>query len=134
MTKTARIFYCVLCNKQCVICSCCDRGQIYCSKACSAYARRASCYVAGKRYQNSHRGRLNHAARQHRYRWHKNDEIKKVTHQGSLPGKLCDVLSSVTKSGTDYCHFCGKSVDKFLRRCFLSRTRLSKAVIWTRAP
>ena len=134
MTNSARIFYCVLCNKQCVICSCCDRGQIYCSKACSNCARRASCCAAGKRYQNSYRGRLNHATRQCCYRRRKRAEIKKVTHQGSPPSKRCAVLPSATKKGTDCCHFCGKAVDKFLRRGFLNHMRISKSEIWTRAP
>jgi hypothetical protein len=39
---SARLFLCAGCRLQVVICSCCDRGQIYC---------------AGQRYQNGQTGR-----------------------------------------------------------------------------
>ena len=140
MPESSRIFYCVLCKEQCVICSCCDRGQIYCSKTCSNSARRSSCLAAGERYQKTHYGRLKHAMRQSRYRQRKREETKKVTHQGSPPSKDCDLLSSELNEAnkrTDYCHFCGKAVNGFLRRCFLGasrRTNILQAAIWTRAP
>ena len=87
---TARLFYCALCDTQVIICSKCDRGNIYCGDECARLARLESSRAAGKRYQESYKGRLNHAARQQQYRQRqqkkmaeKNIKIKKVTHQGS---------------------------------------------------
>jgi hypothetical protein len=59
------------------VCRRCDRGQQYCSAACSEVGRRASRRAAARRYQATFAGRRDHAARQadHRAR-------KKVTHQG----------------------------------------------------
>lgn len=82
MEPTGRFFLCARCRAQVLICSGCDRGQIYCTQACSAAARRASLREAGRRYQASRRGRITHAARARRYRERRN----KVTHQGSPPG------------------------------------------------
>jgi len=36
----ARFFLCVRCRVQVLICSCCDRGQIYCADGCAQIARR----------------------------------------------------------------------------------------------
>jgi len=75
----ARLFLCASCRAQAVICSCCDRGQIYCAGDCARHARRHAQGAAGRRYQSSRRGRLAHAARARRYR----ARCKKVTHHGS---------------------------------------------------
>ena len=54
--------------------TCCDRGQQYCGARCSGLARRESLRAAGRRYQQSRRGRHCHrcarrdAERQRRYR------------------------------------------------------------------
>lgn len=76
---TRRLFICARCYRQVLICSCCDRGQIYCCKECSKTSRRLAQKEAGERYQDSRRGRFNHAVRQRLYR----KRTKKVTHQGS---------------------------------------------------
>jgi hypothetical protein len=75
----ARLFVCMGCRSQALICSCCDRGQIYCAGDCADRARHHAQRAAGRRYQSSRRGRLAHAVRARRYR----ARGKKVTHQGS---------------------------------------------------
>ena len=42
---SARLFLCAGCRMQVVICSCCDRGQIYCAGDCARRARRHSLNV-----------------------------------------------------------------------------------------
>ena len=63
----ARLFLCARCRRQVLICSRCDRGQQYCGAGCSDLARRESLRAAGRRYQQSRRGRHCHAERQRRY-------------------------------------------------------------------
>jgi len=127
MKDTARLYYCTGCHCQAIICSQCDHGNIYCSLDCAQQSRKASLRAANQRYQDSHQGRLHHAARQSRYR---KRQQQKVTYQGSLTEKS-DLLSQalkqqvtlgvpVTSNAPSYCHFCGKEVTEFLRRGFLS--------------
>jgi hypothetical protein len=80
----ARLFVCARCRAQVLICSCCDRGQIYCAKGCAEEVRRQSVRAAGERYQATKKGRLAHAARQCAYRAKKND----VRHQ--FPPRAAD--------------------------------------------
>ncbi len=61
MELSSRLFNCVGCCAQTVVCSDCDRGQIYCSIFCSQTARLASHRTAEERYQQSFKGRMNHA-------------------------------------------------------------------------
>jgi hypothetical protein len=81
MNSVARFFVCACCRKQTVICSTCDRGQIYCSRDCAQSARNSSARESGRRYQSSERGRLAHVQRMRRYR----AKQEEVTHQGSYP-------------------------------------------------
>jgi len=81
MVTSHRYFLCARCRRSVRICSCCDRGQRYCSDRCSAEARRIQIIEAGARYQRTERGRRNHAARQQVYLERR---AQKVTHQGSL--------------------------------------------------
>ena len=76
---SARLFLCAGCRAQALICSCCDRGQIYCAGECGPLARRRGQRAAGARYQTSRRGRRAHAERARRYRARR----EKVTHHGS---------------------------------------------------
>lgn len=62
-----RFFFCKLCHQAVTICSHCDRGQGYCSEACSRRAHRKSMREAGRRYQQTPCGRRKHAARQSAY-------------------------------------------------------------------
>lgn len=122
MEPSARLFNCARCHKQVIICSDCDRGNIYCSDNCSKTARRESLRAAGLRYQQTRRGRFNNASRQQRYRI-------KVTHQGSQENTPHDLLPAntsepeklvmVTTTSGVICHFCHKLCQVFLRRDFL---------------
>jgi hypothetical protein len=60
--RQASVFVEDSCWAQVLICSCCDRGQIYCAQGCAKECRRSAQRAAGQRYQSSYRGRLKHAA------------------------------------------------------------------------
>ena len=80
----ARLFLCARCREQVLLCSHCDRGQLYCGSACSGAARRANQRDAGRRYQRSPEGRIKHAARQRRWRQRRREpSVCAVTHHGS---------------------------------------------------
>ena len=66
--EPARRFLCARCRAPALVCSHCDRGQIYCAAACAALVRQQSQRDAGRRYQGSLRGRFRHAARTRRWR------------------------------------------------------------------
>ena len=132
MEPTGRFFLCARCRAQVLICSGCDRGQIYCTQACSVAARRASLREAGRRYQGSRRGRITHAARARRYRARRN----KVTHQGSPPVAPDALLpadsalsapppqapaSTLVQSPRYGCHVCGRGCAPFVRLGWLRR-------------
>lgn len=132
MENTARLYNCARCHCLVVICSYCDRGNIYCEKGCALAARRESLRAAGKRYQNTHRGRLKHAERQRGYR----SKAKKVTHQATpeAPSNApltprSEALSSVVDVENEAirCHFCGRLCSEFLRLDYLHRTTPSPA-------
>lgn len=86
-----RMFLCERCRAQVVLCSRCDRGNVYCGPACAASRRRESIRAAGRRYQQSRRGRFTHAARTRRYR----ERHQKVTHHGSAAGEANGLLVPV---------------------------------------
>lgn len=126
MKHPARLYYCALCHAQSVICSHCDRGQIYCSKACSTTARVRSCREAEKRYQTSPGGKIKHALRQKRYRMRQKE---KVTDHGSTSPAQDVLLGSVKNKtiendmnrdfGNKQCCFCKKLVSAWFRNGFL---------------
>jgi len=82
-----------------LLCSRCDRGQRYCTRACSREARLAAQQEAARRYQASRAGRMAHAARSRRWRQRRREREQDsgeaavldggathfVTHQGSSP-------------------------------------------------
>ena len=132
MENTARLFNCARCHCQTVICSYCDRGNIYCSKQCAEIARKISLRAAGNRYQRTRRGRFKHAARQRRYR----TKSKKVTHQGTQESASNDPLPPrsdtqesvvVIEDEGIRCDFCGRLCSAFLRLDYLHRTASSLA-------
>jgi len=141
MEPSARLYNCAGCHRQVVICSDCDRGNIYCAGGCAQAARNLSLRAAGKRYQRTRRGRLKHAERQRRYR----SKHKKVTHQGSPEAPSNDPLSTRSETPLSVadvedikgvegvvdeairCHFCGRLCSDFLRRDYLHRTTPSLA-------
>ncbi len=137
MEQIARLLNCILCRNQVLICSTCDRGNIYCGPGCSVPARQESMRAAGARYQNSYKGRLKHAARQKRYR---EREKQKVTHLGSKsdPAPSSSItpdtstLPGLTAPRTELrCDFCGSHVTDLLRNNFLDRSSRAKVVVKT---
>lgn len=97
MLRSARFFLCARCRDQVLLCSHCDRGQLYCGPACSSAGRRELRRQTAKRYQESRRGRLKHAARTACWRSRRRakhlagaaGDVDKVTHQG-CPQPLAD--------------------------------------------
>jgi hypothetical protein len=145
METDARLFNCARCHRQVVICSRCDRGNLYCGSQCAQSARGESVRAAGERYQSSPRGRFSHAARQRRYRQR---QKQKVTHQGSpaspphdsldARSKRCFAPSESPPEGGDeriVCHFCGRICSPWLRLGFRRgrssvSNRLESGSIW----
>ena len=138
MQSSARLYNCARCRCQVVICSHCDRGNIYCGKRCSESARRQSRREAGRRYQKTRRGRFAHAARQRRYRRRRR---AKVTHQGSPPDGSDETLPAESRKparGSEEpgavpsdgirCCFCGRVCSHFLRQSFLRRHSTREAI------
>lgn len=135
----ARLFLCARCQAQVLICSCCDRGQIYCAGGCAREVRHQAQRAAGRSYQASRRGRVNHAARARRWRARQ----KNVTHQGSPsrpPDDGVSVDATVTASDPPVapssdvespsrggnpplgrCCWCGRRCPPFVRMGFLRR-------------
>jgi len=128
----ARLFLCQGCRIQVLICSHCDRGHLYCAGVCAQKARRQALRDAGRRYQMSRRGRINHAARSRRHRARKNI----VTHQGSpqapsdgllSEGQAVAMTEQSSRDGASSsrwrCDRCGRRCPQFVRRDFLQRSR-----------
>jgi len=129
MCLSARLFNCVRCHCQVIICSHCDHGNNYCSDTCSAQSRQEKQREANKRYQSSPKGRHLHAGRQRLYRQRQKE---KVTYQGSIELAPYDLLIIEPKRVTTnqkslfltekihrYCHFCGCRCSELLRWAFL---------------
>jgi hypothetical protein len=126
MKHTPRLFYCMRCHAQTLVCSHCDRGQIYCGSECAFAARIQSCRSAEKRYQLTPGGKMKHALRQRRYRARLR---KKVTdHSSSSPaqnGLLQSVKNESMKADMSHgdsnrrCFFCKKTVSSWFRSGFL---------------
>ena len=127
----ARLFLCAGCRVQAIICSLCDRGQIYCAGDCAPQARRRTLRAAGRRYQASRRGRHAHAARARRYR----ARGKNVTHHSSPPPLSDGLLPSGPSMGASdatvsydrprrpapHCDWCGRRCPGLVRQGFLRR-------------
>ena len=124
MEIPGRLYLCAACRVQVLVCSYCDRGQIYCNGKCARQARSAAMRAAGNRYQRSRTGRFNHAARSRRYR----ERLQKVTHQGSPPAPPSALLMSNAQTSIQpsfksnlaapaclRCSFCGRTQPEFVR-------------------
>jgi hypothetical protein len=108
MLRSARLFLCVRCRAQVLLCSHCDRGQLYCTRACSLAGRRERRRHTAKCYQDSRGGRLKHAARAACWRKRRRSlrqagaaiDVDKVTHQGCPPSRTdasllaCDTINA----------------------------------------
>lgn len=139
-----RLYVCARCGEQVHICRRCDRGQVYCAGECAAIRRHDSRKRAGARYQTSHHGAMQHAARQRQWRARKRHTAQKVTHQGSPAGNAVGTVSAhpTTPPGTlayahsatrrqpfvpchtvtaPRCAFCGRTLSLFMRTHGLRR-------------
>jgi hypothetical protein len=101
MDRPARLYLCVHCKAQVVLCSRCDRGNRYCGRTCSRQARAQAQRQAAQRYQGSWRGRMAHALRARRWRRASvaagaGEAAHCVTHQGSQPAVLTAPLAACT--------------------------------------
>jgi hypothetical protein len=110
MDRAARLFLCARCRDQVLLCSHCDRGQQYCSRACSSVSRRERRRETAQRYQTSRRGQLKHAVRTARWRERRRSlrrdsargSIDKVTHQGCMDaGADASLLACETPSACE---------------------------------
>lgn len=81
------------CRQVFFLCRRCDRGDRYCSRACAHQARHATLRAASRRYQQSRRGRGQHAARQAHYR-RRRAPREKVTHQTSHAPRPCGIVTA----------------------------------------
>ena len=130
MFSTARLYHCLRCHAQVVICSECDRGHRYCLQGCAPADRVDSLQRAGKKYQSSRAGRFNNALRQQRFRERRK---AKVTHQGSPqnsshgvlkrgPDRLERWINTPALSAEFLCHGCGRRCGVFIRTDFIRRS------------
>ena len=120
MARSARLFLCARCRDQVLLCSHCDRGQRYCSRACSFACRRERRRQTARRYQDSRGGSLKHAARAACWRDRRRSlrracaagDIDKVTHQG-CPHTLADasLLACDTPSACELTARCESAAD-----------------------
>ena len=131
MEPAARRYSCAQCQTPVLVCSHCDHGNRYCQD-CAREVRQCKQRGAAKRYQNSLRGRSNHARRQRRYRERQRRKSKTlaeiVTHQGSPPVSLPALLSpeaAVIEVDAPQplwqCHFCQGNCAEMVRVDFLRR-------------
>ena len=124
MPASVRLFVCVRCRAQVIVCRRCDRGQIHCNSDCAELSRHSSMREAARRYQRSRHGRFAHAERMRRYRSRQN----KVTHHGSVMPAADALLAptSTTSAATapvpittppvlEHCHFCQCVCSGFVR-------------------
>ena len=137
MQGSSRLYGCLGCNSPIVICRHCDRGNRYC-KPCAPVMYLKARRRANTRYQSTYQGRINHAARQKRYR---ERQKQKVTHQTSKGQSVRDLLINKRKCATltldvakkrhnkdVYCHICDEICSPFLRHDWLRSTDYKKRV------
>lgn len=128
MEPTPRLFLCIRCHAQVVLCSGCDHGQIYCGKVCAFFARQKSLRLARSRYQQTFNGRRNHAACQARYRTNLKNKVTDHTSPLDAQNAPIEPLKNKpdkTESGQSEpaltCCFCEKTISAWIRNDFLRR-------------
>jgi hypothetical protein len=148
---SGRLFLCRKCGSEVVVCSHCDRGQIYCGNGCAGQARRQALRDAGERYQQTPGGKKKHAARMGHLRARRKTKI--VTHHGSPTPPAGDLVATGAmatsrddaspaeppRRATTHCHWCGRPCLPplrlgFLRRRDLRRSRVGHARTERNAP
>jgi hypothetical protein len=121
---SCRMFLCACCRSQVLVCSGCDRGQIYCLGTCAQEARRANQREARRRYQATPRGRAMHAARNRRYRARGRCVTDQGPDNGHKAGPLLasDVDGALSRPSSSrkappqwLCHHCRRSASAFAR-------------------
>jgi hypothetical protein len=124
----SRMFLCLRCRRQLLICRRCDRGQVYCGQDCALEVRRSRQREARRRYQASERGRQMHAERSRRYRA-SGRPVHRVTDQGQNlvpkpaqrpePAPATAVKAQPAainiRSRLAVCNHCGQPVSNFVR-------------------
>lgn len=124
--NSPRLFNCRKCTKQVVICSHCDRGNIYCSMLCAIQSHINNHRRSNQLYQSTHRGKLLHARRQKHYR---ERQKEKVTDRGSTDTATNDLLPPLkndqkcTLKNVVRCDFCHAPVSHFFRNGYLMHFR-----------
>src|SRR5262245_38918201 len=121
--ESLRRFICGMCRVACFLCTRCDRGHRYCSRACSVAARTAQVRNTQKDYELTLKGKKARAARQQRLRQRR---AKRVTHQGpDLHGEIRNVALPVDRAsvGADAVTKDGscETPSSFILRCSLCR-------------
>jgi hypothetical protein len=76
METRTHIFNCGWCHTRVFICTKRDHRNKYCGLNCAKMARQKYLHRTRTRYQNSRKGKLNHAKRQKRYR-ERQKQVKK---------------------------------------------------------
>ncbi len=123
--SSCRLFLCVRCRCQTLVCRRCDRGQVYCGRDCALEARRCNQRGARARYQATVRGREMHAQRSRRYR----ARHRRVTDQGLTRPRIADQPAApaigsaaavrpavvITPLRRTSCRCCGNHVSDFVR-------------------
>lgn len=120
--KSARLYHCVRCRHQCVICSDCDRGNIYCGSSCAQQARIQNHRIANQLYQKTFRGKQKHAVRQRNYRLRQKIKVTDRSSDIVPPNDLLLTTKSddkKTMSEHIHCYFCKKIVSPYLRNGYL---------------
>jgi hypothetical protein len=129
---SGRLFLCGGCRAQVVVCSCCDRGQVYCPDGCAKRARHRTLRQAAQRYRRTGRARRMHAARTARWRARQRES---VTHHGSPVPVASALVAGGTASApcgdvspaepplraVTHCHWCKRVCLPRLRQGFLRR-------------
>lgn len=118
---SARFYLCLRCRPQALVCSSCDRGQIYCTPDCAKAARKEQQRCARRRYQAGARGRAMHAERSRRFR----ERQRGVTDHGSLEpaaaSLLTELLDPLQRRSASLnrhqflCNGCACAVSEFVR-------------------
>ncbi len=135
MKPSARLYQCLRCHKQVVICRRCDRGHRFCGEDCARLSRRDSQRRSAQRYRKTTRGKTSNVRRQQRFpqrqiNRQQNARLTQITHHGSpTPARCAPLLIrrwplhkravKDTVVSEIRCHCCGVLCDVFLRRHFL---------------
>ena len=120
-----RFYLCARCRSQTLVCRRCDRGQIYCGRACALEVRRCRQREARARYQSTVRGREMHVQRNRQYRARQ----RSVTDQGVMTPQITAEPDASVSGGeaaarpaivatplfATSCHHCRKLASDFVR-------------------